>query len=215
MLSYSEEPRVLDNKDYLSYAAAASVILGAKLNDTKSLLTMVSVTTWLHFWLLSILTLCFILIFSVQSKFSHFDVDRLVQFEQHVLFKTSCQVSPLCTPSNFLHYMMGLSSNIPNKSKLLYNANLLIAEFLAGLSFYLFVEWIEHRHWRSLNFLFRSRVRSVRALHDRFDRSTGVFLLIEDSLHGVAGLHSDVLFYQCWKSFLRMFPRNPRGRTAC
>lgn len=43
MLSYVEEPRVLDNKDYLSYAAAASVILGAKLNDTKSLLTMVSV----------------------------------------------------------------------------------------------------------------------------------------------------------------------------
>ena len=57
MLSYSEEPRVLDNKDYLSYAAAASVILGAKLNDTKSLLTMVSVGIWLCIWLLSKLTI--------------------------------------------------------------------------------------------------------------------------------------------------------------
>lgn len=63
-------------------------------------------------------------------------MDRLVQFEHHVLCKTSCHVSPLCTPSNFLHYMMELMPTIAKKEKLLHNAELLIAEFLGGSSYF-------------------------------------------------------------------------------
>jgi len=41
LLSYADDSTILSNKDYLSHAAAASIILGSKLNDTKSQLTMV------------------------------------------------------------------------------------------------------------------------------------------------------------------------------
>lgn len=45
MSCYSESLMILTDTEFLSYAAAASVILGAKLNDTKSKLTMVCISS--------------------------------------------------------------------------------------------------------------------------------------------------------------------------
>lgn len=42
LLSYAEDRQILSSKGFLLYAAAASIILGSKLNDAKSPLTMVS-----------------------------------------------------------------------------------------------------------------------------------------------------------------------------
>lgn len=41
LFSSSEDPNILDNTEYISYSAAAAVLLGAKITDTNSDITMV------------------------------------------------------------------------------------------------------------------------------------------------------------------------------
>lgn len=71
-----------------------------------------------------------------QAKFAdcNFDMDCLVQVEQRVLAATCCNISPLCTPSSFLHRMMELTGTggVDRRETVLKNADLLIAEFWGG-----------------------------------------------------------------------------------
>jgi hypothetical protein len=55
-----------------------------------------------------------------------------MEFEKHVLAVTCCKISPLCTPSSYLHYMMEFACDLHCKEDVLRNADLLIAEFWEG-----------------------------------------------------------------------------------
>jgi hypothetical protein len=71
-----------------------------------------------------------------QAKFndSGFDMSCLIKLEREMflLSNTQYSISPLCTPTSFLHLMMDLTGNIGRKETILKNADLLIAEFLGG-----------------------------------------------------------------------------------
>jgi len=105
LLNYERDPRVLRDTDFLSYSAAASVILAAKLHDTNSKLSM--------------------------NKFSNFQSDRLVIFERHILASMGGKFSPMTTPSTFAHYLVDIVPEIPRSTRdsLLHHAFVLIAEF--------------------------------------------------------------------------------------
>ena len=61
-------------------------------------------------------------------------MDRVVDIEQQVLTVTCCKISPIFTPTNFLHHMISLIPDLDcnRKCDLLRNADLLIAEFWGG-----------------------------------------------------------------------------------
>lgn len=78
--------------------------------------------------------------------------------------------------------MMELTPDMDKKDQLLHNADLLVAEFLAGLSAFL---WLHHvvsyvflrSTFLRLNNIYRFRQFIVCALHDRFIRAAGVLLI--------------------------------------
>ena len=61
-------------------------------------------------------------------------MERLIYFEQLIISKTSSKISPLCTPSSFLHYIIDVSTVLSYpRDIILDKADQLISEFWKGI----------------------------------------------------------------------------------
>jgi len=106
-VSLEENDQVLVDTTYLSFAAAAAVILSSKLHEGKALLTM--------------------------ANFSYFNTADLVAFERLVLAKIEYQISPLATPSFFVRHLLSLGPSKDNLQSIMNKADKYIAEFFEGM----------------------------------------------------------------------------------
>lgn len=105
-ISLAEKEDILLDTTYLSFAAAAAVLLSSKIHEGKSLLTVAS--------------------------FPHFNPEDLVAFERLMLAKIEYRVAPLCTACAFLHQFLALWPEKQDHAMLFERARSFIDEFLEG-----------------------------------------------------------------------------------
>lgn len=99
-----EDATIYENHNYISLAAAASILLSCKLHEGKSMLTMAN--------------------FPVYKKAD------LIDFERKLLHKLEYQISPLTTPSSFVRHLLGLCPELEEYHvKLIHQCAQFISEY--------------------------------------------------------------------------------------
>lgn len=115
-VSYSENPRVLDDTCYIAFAAAAAIVVSSKLHNTRNTVD--------------------------PSWFTAFNTEDILFFERQILLKIGSRISPLATPAFFLQFATPLClescRNEEELREVAAIANVLIGEFWEDPSCLLF-----------------------------------------------------------------------------
>jgi hypothetical protein len=153
-----------------------------------------------------------------QAKFhdSGFDMSCLIELEREMFLLSNSQysISPLCTPTSFLHLMMDLTGDIGRKETILKNADLLIAEFLGGKTAVLLCRTCAHITPLASRLLHRTGISTVCAFNRRHHRAAAVFLPSEDPLRHAAQRAAYVLLPQPSEPVLPVRPGGGARRPA-
>lgn len=163
-ISYYENHVLIEDTTFVSFAAAASLILASKLHEGKTILTM--------------------------SHFPHFKTDELIAFESMMLTKIEYKITALSTPSGFIHHLLELWPDRNQVACLQEKAELFLSEFYEGMRNISRGRLTTSHNRPFRSFVHRARVHNVCPLHISNRCIAFIFLCSSHELHTMVVVHS-------------------------